>query len=202
MKRVDGNNDGSLTRTELIKRLRKDEDLVSLLNLPTHVGDGDRGAFEAVFQGCDILRLSLALLRTLQPSRRTIRSRISISSFCTLYASNLALNESCADWGHSMDTNDDRVVDLREFITFFARRHVDGGWLNRDEDAAREVLALTDDTLEESQATATNAANSLTSTPALTDVALESHNGSTSGQDEKPAQGEKTKPKSKKKKKR
>jgi hypothetical protein len=50
--RVDQNQDGSLTRVELIKRLRKDEELVSLLNLPKHVSDGDRGAFEAVFQGC------------------------------------------------------------------------------------------------------------------------------------------------------
>lgn len=54
LSRVDQNRDGSLTRIELIKRLRKDEELVSLLDLPKHLSDGDRSAFEAVFQGCDI----------------------------------------------------------------------------------------------------------------------------------------------------
>lgn len=62
--RVDQNQDGSLTRVELIKRLRKDEELVSLLNLPKHVGDGDRGAFEAVFQGCVFAKLSISLCTT------------------------------------------------------------------------------------------------------------------------------------------
>jgi hypothetical protein len=101
-----------------------------------------------------------------------------------------------------MDTNDDRVVDLREFITFFARRHVEGGWLKREDDPEREVLALADNTLDESHATATDDANSSTSTAAPTDGAVESDSGSTSAQDDKPTQGEKTKPKSKKKKKR
>eukprot|EP01043_Picozoa_sp_COSAG02_P070423 COSAG02_NODE_12465_length_1541_cov_1.353675_2_plen_86_part_00 len=51
-----------------------------------------------------------------------------------------------------MDTNDDRSVDVHEFVTFFARRHVEGGWLKREADPRSEVLALADGTVE-SQAT-------------------------------------------------
>lgn len=46
-----------------------------------------------------------------------------------------------------MDTNDDRAVDVNEFITFFGRRHRDGGWLKTDVDAQSEVLALADGTV-------------------------------------------------------
>ena len=40
--RADGNGDGRLTRAELIKRLRKDDELATLLNLPRRVGDEQR----------------------------------------------------------------------------------------------------------------------------------------------------------------
>ena len=52
--RADKNSDGSLTRAELILRLRKDFELATLLKLPAKVGDDDRGAFEEVFQGMDV----------------------------------------------------------------------------------------------------------------------------------------------------
>ena len=51
--RADRNSDGKLTRAELILRLKKDAQLADLLHLPTRVGDGDRDAFERVFQGMD-----------------------------------------------------------------------------------------------------------------------------------------------------
>ena len=51
--RADRDGDGRLTRAELILRLRKDKELAELLNLPAKVGDGERDAFEAVFQGMD-----------------------------------------------------------------------------------------------------------------------------------------------------
>jgi hypothetical protein len=44
-----------------------------------------------------------------------------------------------------MDTNDDRSVDMHEFVTFFARRHVEGGWLKREAEPGSEVLQLTND---------------------------------------------------------
>ena len=52
-RRADRNGDGTLSRTELIVRLREDGELARLLRLPQRVGDADRGAFEAVFQGMD-----------------------------------------------------------------------------------------------------------------------------------------------------
>ena len=51
--RVDRNHDGALTRAEIILRLRKDDELAELLDLPRHVGDSERSAFEAVFQSMD-----------------------------------------------------------------------------------------------------------------------------------------------------
>jgi Ca2+-binding EF-hand superfamily protein len=50
---VDVNGDGSLSRAELIMRLRKDPDLAALLDLPVRVGEAERAAFEAVFRGMD-----------------------------------------------------------------------------------------------------------------------------------------------------
>lgn len=47
-----------------------------------------------------------------------------------------------------MDTNDDRSIDLHEFITVFARRHIDGGWLKTEDDPHSEVLVLEDDIVE------------------------------------------------------
>ena len=44
-----------------------------------------------------------------------------------------------------MDTNDDRSVDVIEFIKFFARRNVEGGWLKREQDPRSEMLALEND---------------------------------------------------------
>jgi hypothetical protein len=52
--RADRNNDGTLTRAELILRLRSDTELAELLQLPARVGDGDRDAFESVFQRMDV----------------------------------------------------------------------------------------------------------------------------------------------------
>ena len=52
--RADRDDDGRLTRAELILRLRKDEELRELLNLPAYVGDGERDMFESVFQGMDV----------------------------------------------------------------------------------------------------------------------------------------------------
>ena len=49
--RVDHNQDGKLTRAELIKALRQDEELQKLLQLPGRVGDSQRQVFERVFQG-------------------------------------------------------------------------------------------------------------------------------------------------------
>ena len=43
-----------VTRAELILLLREDEELRDLLELPAKVGDGERDAFEAVFQGMDV----------------------------------------------------------------------------------------------------------------------------------------------------
>lgn len=51
--RADRNGDGALSRSELILRLRKDEELAELLQLPQRVGDDERDVFEAVFQGMD-----------------------------------------------------------------------------------------------------------------------------------------------------
>jgi hypothetical protein len=51
--RVDANGDGELTRSELIKALRKDPELQALLQLPPRIGDDQRGVFERVFQGMD-----------------------------------------------------------------------------------------------------------------------------------------------------
>ena len=51
--RADRNGDGSLTRSELILRLRKDAELALLLQLPQRIGDGERDVFETVFQGMD-----------------------------------------------------------------------------------------------------------------------------------------------------
>ena len=44
---------GELSREELIRRLRKDEELVELLQLPQKVNDAAMSAFEAVFQNMD-----------------------------------------------------------------------------------------------------------------------------------------------------
>ena len=143
LSRVDQNQDGSLTRVELIKRLRKDEELVSLLKLPKHVSDGDRGAFEAVFQGCVFANLLIRLCTTDYTSK-----------------------ESCAVWEHSMDTNDDRNVDMHEFVTFFARRHVEGGWLKREADPGSEVLALADGIVEAQATIDINCSTSSQDTPA------------------------------------
>ena len=55
-----------------------------------------------------------------------------------------------------MDTNDDRGVDVNEFITFFARRNVEGGWLKREQDPRSEVL-----TLENNPAIGTDANSSM-----------------------------------------
>ena len=52
--RVDANQDGCFSRAELIKALRKDETIRRALQLPDHIGDEDRAAFEAVFQGMDV----------------------------------------------------------------------------------------------------------------------------------------------------
>jgi Ca2+-binding EF-hand superfamily protein len=52
--RADRNGDGQLTRAELILRLRDDTELAQMLRLPASVGDGERGAFEAVFQAMDV----------------------------------------------------------------------------------------------------------------------------------------------------
>jgi len=43
-KRIDRNGDGALTRAEIILRLRKDEELASLLQLPQKLLDDDRSA--------------------------------------------------------------------------------------------------------------------------------------------------------------
>eukprot|EP01046_Picozoa_sp_COSAG06_P036947 COSAG06_NODE_4124_length_4547_cov_1.723696_5_plen_669_part_00 len=51
--RADRDGDGALSRSELILRLRKDEELAELLQLPQRVGDDERDVFEAVFQGMD-----------------------------------------------------------------------------------------------------------------------------------------------------
>ena len=51
--RVDRNRDGSLTRSELIHRLRKDTELAVLLGLPQRVQDDQRQVFEQVFQHMD-----------------------------------------------------------------------------------------------------------------------------------------------------
>eukprot|EP01043_Picozoa_sp_COSAG02_P006164 COSAG02_NODE_173_length_31245_cov_413.548096_19_plen_1357_part_00 len=50
---VDVNGDGTLSRAEVIMRLRKDPDLAELLGLPVRVGAAERAAFEAVFQSMD-----------------------------------------------------------------------------------------------------------------------------------------------------
>ena len=52
--RLDRNGDGVCTRAELIKALRTDAELRSLLQLPARVKENDRAAFEAVFQGMDV----------------------------------------------------------------------------------------------------------------------------------------------------
>jgi hypothetical protein len=52
-KRADKNSDGELSRAELILRLRKDEELAELLQLPQKVGDAALSAFEMVFQSMD-----------------------------------------------------------------------------------------------------------------------------------------------------
>ena len=49
--RVDRNQDGRISRAELIKALRADAELQNLLRLPRHVHESDRDAFERVFQG-------------------------------------------------------------------------------------------------------------------------------------------------------
>ena len=50
---MDGNCNGRCTRAELIKALRrKDPKLQTLLDLPAHITDNQRGLFEAVFQVC------------------------------------------------------------------------------------------------------------------------------------------------------
>ena len=46
---ADKNGNGSLSRAELILRLRKDSELAALLKLPASGMDGERGAFEQVF---------------------------------------------------------------------------------------------------------------------------------------------------------
>ena len=53
--KIDKNHDGSLTRAELIIRLRKDEEVATLLqvHLPQNMSDAGREQFEAVFQGMD-----------------------------------------------------------------------------------------------------------------------------------------------------
>ena len=52
-RRADRNSDGSLSRAELIIRLRKDAELAALLNLPQQIVDGDREAFEVIFKDMD-----------------------------------------------------------------------------------------------------------------------------------------------------
>eukprot|EP01047_Picozoa_sp_COSAG01_P100007 COSAG01_NODE_29925_length_626_cov_19.793169_1_plen_208_part_11 len=51
--RTDCNGDGKLTRAELIKALRTDFELSGVLNLPAHIREGQRQAFERVFQAMD-----------------------------------------------------------------------------------------------------------------------------------------------------
>eukprot|EP01043_Picozoa_sp_COSAG02_P002792 COSAG02_NODE_66_length_42609_cov_95.996848_15_plen_1632_part_00 len=50
---IDRNRDGEMSRAELILRLRKDSELAAMLDLPSHIKDGDREDFEALFQGMD-----------------------------------------------------------------------------------------------------------------------------------------------------
>ncbi len=51
--RADRDGNGSLTRAELILRLRQDAELADILQLPQKVGDESRDAFEDVFQHMD-----------------------------------------------------------------------------------------------------------------------------------------------------
>lgn len=51
--RVDRNVDGHVTRAELVKALRGDDELQAMLSLPAHISDGQRGLFESVFQAMD-----------------------------------------------------------------------------------------------------------------------------------------------------
>ena len=51
--RVDRNQDGALTRAELIRALLGDLELQALLELPAKVGDDQRAVFEEAFQGMD-----------------------------------------------------------------------------------------------------------------------------------------------------
>jgi hypothetical protein len=51
--RADRDGNGSLTRAELILRMRQDAELAEILQLPQKVGDEDRDAFEGVFQQMD-----------------------------------------------------------------------------------------------------------------------------------------------------
>ena len=50
---VDQNRDGSVSRAEVILRLRKDKELAILLDLPTNIHDDDLDPFEQVFQSMD-----------------------------------------------------------------------------------------------------------------------------------------------------
>jgi len=52
-KLIDGNGNGSLTRIEVIKACRKDEQVRKLLGLPEKLDDGARDKLEGVFQGMD-----------------------------------------------------------------------------------------------------------------------------------------------------
>ena len=52
-RKADANGDGTLTRAELIKSLRSNKDLGSVLGLPAKIGDQERAAFERVFQAMD-----------------------------------------------------------------------------------------------------------------------------------------------------
>jgi len=50
---IDRNGDKSISRAELIRALRTDTKLQSLLNLPSRIGDEQRDVFERVFQTMD-----------------------------------------------------------------------------------------------------------------------------------------------------
>ena len=54
--RIDRNGASTVSRADVILRLRKDAELAELLQLPGKVGEQDREAFEALFQGMDTNR--------------------------------------------------------------------------------------------------------------------------------------------------
>ena len=52
-RRIDQNGDGRITRAELIKTVRTDEEVRKVLGLPVKIGEEQRGDLEAVFQDMD-----------------------------------------------------------------------------------------------------------------------------------------------------